>query len=105
MRALFAVLSIAATVAWLVGYLAPIWRPNYTPAPELNIVMMAVIGIFATLYSKATQAKNDRRPIESDKDNEDEVQPKKSRKVRDKDRPGTSRNTRDEDGGSDDGDE
>lgn len=58
MRGLFAVLSIAATIAWLVGYLAPIWRPDYEPPPELNIVMMAIIGIFATLYQKARHAKD-----------------------------------------------
>ncbi|MFJ1454702.1 hypothetical protein [Nocardia wallacei] len=56
MRALFAVLSMATTAAWLVGYLAPIWQPDYKPPPELNIVMMAIIGIFATLYSKARKA-------------------------------------------------
>ncbi len=58
MRALFAVLSMATTAAWLVGYLAPIWQPEYKPPPELNIVMMAIIGIFATLYSKAKKAGN-----------------------------------------------
>lgn len=72
MRALFAVLSIAATLAWLIGYLAPIWRPDYTPAPELNIVMMAVIGIFATLYQKATRPR-DRELDERDQDGGDDA--------------------------------
>ena len=50
---LFAVLSIAVTGVWLIGYLAPLWRPNYVPPPELNIVMMAIVGIFVSLYQKA----------------------------------------------------
>lgn len=56
---LFAVIAVAVTGVWLVGYLAPIWRPNYTPAPELNIVMMAIVGIFVALYNRAKHPKDD----------------------------------------------
>lgn len=55
---LFAVLSVAVTFVWLIGYLAPLWRPNYTPPPELNIVMMAIVGIFVSLYTKAKNPKD-----------------------------------------------
>lgn len=55
---LFAFLSIAITVVWLIGYLAPVWRPGYEPAPELNIVMMAIVGIFVSLYTKAKYPKD-----------------------------------------------
>ena len=59
---LFAFLSIAITVVWLIGYLAHVWRPGYEPAPELNIVMMAIVGIFVSLYTKA------KHPKDGDKD-------------------------------------
>lgn len=59
MARLFAVLALAVTAVWLVGYLAPLWRPNYTPPPELNIVMMAIIGIFVGLYNKAKNPRDD----------------------------------------------
>lgn len=72
MRWLFAVLSMATTVAWLVGYLAPIWQPDYKPPPELNIVMMAIIGIFATLYQKARKARDsDSRKEEGTSDDDE----------------------------------
>lgn len=57
MANLFAVLAVFMTAVWAVAYLAPIWRPNYTPPPELNIVMMAIIGIFVSLYNKAKNPK------------------------------------------------
>ena len=56
---LFAVLSIAVTGVWLIGYLAPLWSPNYVPPPELNIVMMAIVGIFVSLYQKAKNPTDD----------------------------------------------
>lgn len=68
MRWLFAVLSMATTVAWLVGYLAPIWQPDYKPPPELNIVMMAIIGVFSALYQKARKAKTSDSEEEGDRD-------------------------------------
>ncbi len=77
---LFAVLAVAVTAVWLIGYLAPIVRPSYVPPPELNIVMMAVIGIFAALYNRARHPdrdsggdkppESDRQPGEGDSDDE-----------------------------------
>jgi hypothetical protein len=61
---LFGFIAFAVTTAWLVAYLAPIFRPSYSPAPEFNIVMMAVVGIFVSLYNKAKHPKDD--PAESD---------------------------------------
>ena len=55
---LFALLSVAVTLVWLIGYLAPLWRPDYQPAPELNIVMMAIVGIFVSLYTKVKHPKD-----------------------------------------------
>lgn len=63
MQRLFGLLSFLVTVVWLVGYLAPIWRPDYQPPPELNIVMMAIVGVFVSLYAKA---KNPRDPRDGD---------------------------------------
>lgn len=54
---LFGILSVVITTVWLIGYLAPIWRPDYEPAPELNIVMMAIVGIFVSLYTKTRHPK------------------------------------------------
>lgn len=68
MARLFAALSILITLVWLIGYLAPLWRPNYTPPPELNIVMMAIVGIFVSLYTKAKNPKDGDR----DKDRKDD---------------------------------
>lgn len=56
---LFGLLAMLITTAWLVGYLVPIWQPNYKPAPELNVVMMAIVGIFAALWNKARNPKDD----------------------------------------------
>lgn len=69
MARLFGVLSLLVTVVWLTGYLAPIWRPDYTPPPELNVIMMAIVGVFVSLYSKA---KNPRESKESKRDGDDE---------------------------------
>lgn len=63
----FAVLALMITVVWLVGYLAPIWKPNYTPPPELNIVMMAVVGVFVSLYTKARNPDDDDQNGDKDK--------------------------------------
>ncbi|MFH5231877.1 hypothetical protein [Antrihabitans spumae] len=59
MARLFAVLAVTVTAVWLIGYLAPIWRAGYQPPPELNLVMMAIIGIFVSLYNKAKHPKDD----------------------------------------------
>lgn len=56
---LFGVLAMLITTAWLIGYMVPIWQPNYKPAPELNVVMMAIVGIFAALWNKARNTKDD----------------------------------------------
>ena len=58
MAKLFAVLAMLIAIVWLVGYLAPIWQPNYKPPPELNVVMMAIVGVFATLWQKARHPKD-----------------------------------------------
>lgn len=63
---LFAVLAVAVTAVWLIGYLAPIVRPTYTPAPELNIVMMAIVGIFVSLYNRARHPDRDNPPDRPD---------------------------------------
>lgn len=57
MQKLFGVMALLVTVAWLVGYLVPIWQPDYSPPPELNIVMMAIVGVFVSLYQKSRNPK------------------------------------------------
>lgn len=69
---LFGILAITVTAAWLIAYLAPIFRPNYTPAPEFNIVMMAVVGIFVSLYNKAKHPKDEAAESDSKASGEDE---------------------------------
>lgn len=59
---LFGFLAIVVTIAWLIGYLAPIWQPDYTPPPELNLVMMAIVGVFVSLYQKARKPKSSDDP-------------------------------------------
>ncbi|MGW4325462.1 hypothetical protein ACWEKR_06175 [Nocardia sp. NPDC004573] len=70
MARLFAVLSVLVTVVWLIGYLAPIWRPDYKPPPELNVIMMAIVGIFVSLYTKAKNPKDSRQSRDGDRDDE-----------------------------------
>ena len=70
---LFGILAIAVTAAWLIAYLAPIFRPSYTPAPEFNIVMMAVVGIFVSLYNKAKNPKDEAAESDSKEPAEDET--------------------------------
>lgn len=53
MARLFGVLATIVSIGWLIGFLAPIWVETYKPAPELNMAMMAVVGIFVALYNKA----------------------------------------------------
>ena len=71
MARLFAVLAMVVTVAWLIGVLAPIWRPGYQPPPELNLVMMAVVGIFVSLYNKARNPNDDRSNDDPDPKGDD----------------------------------
>ena len=63
---LFGLVAMLVTTAWLIGYLVPIWQPDFKPAPELNIVMMAVVGIFTALWNKA---RDPREPDQKDDDN------------------------------------
>lgn len=69
---LFGILALAVTAVWLIGYLAPIFRPNYVPPPELNIVMMAIVGIFVSLYNKARNPKDEAAEEDSKSSREDE---------------------------------
>jgi hypothetical protein len=70
MSRLFGVLSFLVTVVWLVGYLAPIWRPNYQPPPELNVIMMAIVGVFVSLYTKSKNPREIRESKERGDDDE-----------------------------------
>jgi hypothetical protein len=59
MARLFAAVAIIVLLGWTVGVvLAPIFSEGYRPAPEINIVVMAIVGIFGTLYNKAKNPKD-----------------------------------------------
>jgi len=61
---LLAIVTVVVTVAWVVSFLAPIVVPDYQPPQEVNIVMMAVVGLFVQLTMKS------RNPKEGSKDEE-----------------------------------
>lgn len=52
MARLFAVIVVVVMLGWIVSFLAPIFVVGYKPAPEINIVVMAIVGLFVTLYTK-----------------------------------------------------
>lgn len=46
---------IVVTVVWAANFVAPIFVKGYTPAPELNVAFMAILGIL-------TATANTRKP-------------------------------------------
>jgi hypothetical protein len=52
-----AIILIVAIV-WAVNFTAPIFVKGYTPAPELNVAFMAIVGVLTASYRKSD---NDRR--------------------------------------------
>ena len=53
MSRLIAGLTVVVTTAWVISFLAPIVQPDYKPPPEINVVMMAIVGFFVQLYLKS----------------------------------------------------
>lgn len=58
---LLAGITVVVTLAWVVSFLAPIFVPHYNPPQEINVVMMAIVGLFVqlTLKSKNPKGKED----------------------------------------------
>lgn len=52
-------LTVTVTLAWVISFLAPIVRPEYNPPQEINIVMMAIVGLFVQLTLKSKNPKED----------------------------------------------
>lgn len=63
MSRLLAIVCLAVTLVWVVSFLAPLVRVGYVPRPEVNVGLLAVLGIFVQLYRKS------KNPV--DKDDED----------------------------------
>jgi hypothetical protein len=59
MQRLFALIATVMLLVWAVSFLAPLFVPNYKPAPEINLIMMAVVGLFVDLYRKSRKPKDD----------------------------------------------
>jgi hypothetical protein len=61
MLRLFAVVTTLVLLAWLVAVaIAPIFAGDgYVPAPEINIALMAIVGLFVKLYTSARNSKGD----------------------------------------------
>lgn len=62
---LLALITVIVTVAWVISFLAPIFVPDYKPPQEVNVVMMAVVGLFVQLTLKS---RNIQPPREGGKD-------------------------------------
>lgn len=63
MGRLLAVVVVTVAGGWLVAYVvAPLIRSDFHPASEINIPMMAVIGLFLTAYRKARNPDDAREP-------------------------------------------
>lgn len=56
---LLAGITVVVTAAWVISFLAPIFQPEYKPPQEINIVMMAVVGLFVQLTLKSKNIKDD----------------------------------------------
>ncbi len=56
---LLAGMTVVVTTAWVISFLAPIFQPQYHPPQEVNIVMMAVVGLFVQLTLKSKSVKSD----------------------------------------------
>ena len=53
MSRLLAMICLAVTLVWVVSFLAPLVREGYVPRPEVNVGLLAVLGIFVQLYRKS----------------------------------------------------
>lgn len=56
---LLAGLTVAVTLAWITSFLAPIFVHDYAPPQEINVVMMAVVGLFVQLTLKSRNPKEE----------------------------------------------
>lgn len=57
---LLAIMCLAVTSVWVISFLAPLVRTDFVPRPEVNVGLLAVLGIFVQLYRKS------RRPVIED---------------------------------------
>lgn len=55
---LLTAVTVIVTLAWAVTFLAPLVRSDYDPPQEVNIVMMAVVGLFVQLLLKVRNPKD-----------------------------------------------
>jgi len=62
-------LIVVVTLVWAANFVAPIFVKDYTPAPELNVAFMAIIGVLTASYRKG---KND--------DDDEDDKPRQRRK-------------------------
>jgi hypothetical protein len=68
------VLVIIVAVVWAMNFLAPLWNKEYSPAPELNVAFMAILGVLTASYNKAEDKSESKKKKDDDekKDKEDE---------------------------------
>lgn len=53
------ILIVVVTVVWGINMLAPIVVKDYTPASELNVAFMAVLGVLTASYRKKDDDNDD----------------------------------------------
>lgn len=53
MSRLLAMMCLAVTLVWVVSFLAPLVLEGYVPRPEVNVGLLAVLGLFVQLYRKS----------------------------------------------------
>lgn len=64
---LLAVVVLVVSLGWLMTFVILPWiRPGFHAAPEVNIALMAVIGLFLRAWQKA------KKPDDASPDKEDE---------------------------------
>ncbi|KAA1424307.1 hypothetical protein [Nocardioides antri] len=44
------VLIVVVTCVWAANFIAPIFKKDYAPSPELNVAFMAIIGVLTASY-------------------------------------------------------
>lgn len=43
---------VMVSIVWAANFMAPLFNPEYKPAPELNIAFMAILGVLTASYQK-----------------------------------------------------
>lgn len=51
-------LIILVSIVWSISLLAPIFRPEYQPAPETNVAFMAIIAVLTTTLEREAKSKD-----------------------------------------------